>query len=399
MNVRSTLRHRLRTIGGLAAIAVLAGGAVLTALNGTEDGGPMTASAAGKVRTFYIAADEVMWDYAPANTNLFSGEPFDDTANVFVQAGPERIGKTYLKSQYREYTDGSFNTLKPVPADWSHLGIVGPAIHAEVGDTIKFVFKNNTGFPASVHPHGVFYEKNSEGAPYNDGTTGANKADDAVAPGGTYTYTWDVPERSGPGPSDPSSVLWTYHSHTDEIADTNAGLVGPLIVTRKFKARADGSPADVDRELVTLFSVMNENASIYIDRNVDRLHLSGPRAATLKEDPGFQESNLMHEINGFVYGNLPGLTMRKGERVRWYTIGMGTEVDLHTPHWHGNTLLLMGMRMDMVELLPMSMKTLDMIPDNVGRWAFHCHVNDHLSAGMLALYTVLPALTAGQSGN
>ena len=30
------------------------------------------------------------------------------------------------------------------------------------------------------------------------------------------------------------------------------------------------------------------------------------------------------------------MTMRQGERVRWYVMGMGTEVDLHTPHWHGN---------------------------------------------------------------
>ena len=45
--------------------------------------------------------------------------------------------------------------------------------------------------------------------------------------------------------------------------------------------------------------------------------------------------------------------------------------------------------MDMVELLPMSMKTLDMVPDNVGERAFHCHVNDHITAGMAAKFTVL----------
>ncbi|MGZ5835968.1 MAG: multicopper oxidase domain-containing protein [Xanthobacteraceae bacterium] len=29
-----------------------------------------------------------------------------------------------------------------------------------------------------------------------------------------------------------------------------------------------------------------------------------------------------------------------------------------------------------------------MRPDNKGTWLFHCHVNDHLTAGMAALYTV-----------
>ncbi|RNJ77520.1 MAG: hypothetical protein EB828_00870 [Nitrosopumilus sp. D6] len=67
---------------------------------------------------------------------------------------------------------------------------------------------------------------------------------------------------------------------------------------------------------------------------------------------------------------------------------MGTEVDLHTPHWHGQTALWNGMRVDVMELLPASLKTVDLVPDNVGTWMFHCHVNDHISAGMLSLFTV-----------
>lgn len=82
--------------------------------------------------------------------------------------------------------------------------------------------------------------------------------------------------------------------------------------------------------------------------------------------------------------------IQNGTHVRWYVVSVGTEVDLHTPHWHGNTLLMDGMRTDMVELLPMSMKTLDMYPDNAGTWLYHCHVNDHILAGMLAMYAVVP---------
>jgi hypothetical protein len=98
---------------------------------------------------------------------------------------------------------------------------------AEVGDTIKVVFKNDTPFPADMHPHGVFYNKDSEGPPYNDGTSGKYKSDDVVAPGKTHTYVWKVPKRAGPGPMNPSTVLWMYHGHVDELADTNAGLIGP----------------------------------------------------------------------------------------------------------------------------------------------------------------------------
>jgi hephaestin len=96
----------------------------------------------------------------------------------------------------------------------------------------------------------------------------------------------------------------------------------------------------------------------------------------------------MHSINGYVYGNGPMITMRKGQHVRWYVMSMGTEVDLHTPHWHGNTVTVGGMRTDTVSLLPATMVVADMVPDNVGIWLFHCHVNDHITAGMLSRYQV-----------
>ena len=344
----------------------------------------------GQTRVYYIAADEVQWDYAPSGMNQITGEAFDDEANVFVQNGPDRIGSVYLKSQYREYTNDSFTTLKPIPAKWQHLGILGPAIQAEVGDTIRVVFKNNTRYPASMHPHGVFYQKNSEGAQYDDGTSGADKDDDAVPPGGTVTYVWEVPVRAGPGPMDPSSVLWMYHGHVDEPADTNAGLIGPMIITKRGMARPDGSPKDVDREFVNLYTVMDENASLYLDDNIQMF--PGDPGSVDPDDDGFIESNLMHSINGYVFGNLPleTMTMHKGEHVRWYVMAQGTEVDLHTPHWHGNTVVLNGMRTDVAVLLPMSMLTADMVPDAVGIWFYHCHVNDHITAGMLARYRVDP---------
>ena len=185
---------------------------------------------------------------------------------------------------------------------------------------------------------------------------------------------------------DGSSVMWMYHSHTDEVGDTYAGLEGAIIITAAGKARGDGSPNDVDREFVTMFSVMDENQSPYLQANIDKF--AGDPGSVNPDDEDFQESNLMHSINGYVYGNLPGLTMNRGDKVRWYLMDLGTEVDLHTPHWHGNTGLMMGMRTDMAELLPGSMKVFDMVPDDAGTWLYHCHVNDHILAGMMALYKV-----------
>ena len=343
-----------------------------------------------KTRTYYIAADEVVWDYAPSGINQITGAAFDDTANTYVQQGPQRIGSKYIKSLYREYTDATFTHLKPRDAHWQHLGMLGPLIRGVVGDTIKVVYRNNLDRPTSIHVHGVFYNKDSEGAPYADGTSGANKADDAVAPHGTHTYVWKVPPRAGPGPMDGSSVMWMYHSHTNEVSDDYAGLVGVMIITAADRARPDATPIDVDREFVVQFKVSSENQSPYLQRNIDRF--AGNPASVNPDDEDFQESNQMHSINGYVFGNMPlsAMTMKAGEHVRWYLMGMGTEVDLHTPHWHGNTVLANGMRTDVVSLLPATMMTADMVPDDPGIWLFHCHVNDHITAGMLTRYQVLP---------
>ena len=382
---------------GVSAPAADAGGSMagmkMANANGDDDywnsvgGGAFQSD--GVTRTYYIEADQVVWNYAPDGKNMITGKPFDQVADTYVKRGPGRIGSRYIKCLYRGYTDGTFTHLQARPPEDRYLGLLGPVIRAEVGDTIKVVFKNTCAIPTSVHPHGVFYDKDSEGAPYNDGTSGADKLDDGVPKGKTHVYTWKVPERAGPGPGDGSSVMWMYHSHTDEIGDTYAGLMGPMEITRRGMAKPDGSPKDVDQEVFVLFSVMNENASPYIDANIRRFArkpYAPPRQ--LVDDDDFDESNLMHSINGYVFGNQPMITLQRGERVRWYVMSMGTEVDLHTPHWHGNDVTVNGMRMDVVSLLPAGMVVADMVPDNPGIWLFHCHVNDHIRAGMLTRYQV-----------
>lgn len=42
-------------------------------------------------------------------------------------------------------------------------------------------------------------------------------------------------------------------------------------------------------------------------------------------------------INGKLYGNLHGLEMTQGQKVDWYLIGMGNEIDMHTVHFHAET--------------------------------------------------------------
>jgi len=103
---------------------------------------------------------------------------------------------------------------------------------------------------------------------------------------------------------------------------------------------------------------------------------------------GGKADGMFYAINGYVFGNLPGLVMKQGQKVRWYLLGMGGEQDLHTPHWHGKTVTDGRRITDVIELLPASMVTVDMVADNPGTWMFHCQVSDHMESGMTAVYTI-----------
>ncbi|MBZ5646323.1 MAG: multicopper oxidase domain-containing protein [Acidobacteriia bacterium] len=360
------------------------------------------APSGGKVHTYFVAADEVDWDYTPDGLDRITGKPFAGYAKTFVEGGPQRIGHIYRKALYREYTDDTFAQLKPRPADQQYLGSLGPVLRGEVGDTIRVVFKNHASRPYGMHPHGVFYNKDSEGALYNDGTSGADKADDAVPPGSIHVYTWKIPQRAGPGPSDPSSIVWLYHSHTEEMRDVNSGLIGAIIVTGKGMARPDGTPKDVDREFLSLFMIYDENQSHYLDYNIQ--HFAGDPAGVKKLDleprdtddmfsligVGFAPSNFKSTINGYLAGNGPMTSMKLGERVRWYLVTLGEGINFHTPHWHGNVVLDHGRRTDVIALSPAQMDTVDMVPDAPGIWLYHCHISDHMDMGMVTRYQVLP---------
>jgi manganese oxidase len=426
------MRKWLRSITAWSLLAIPA---LFTACGSDSS----TAPAPGVVRTYYIAAEEVAWNYAPTGVNQITGVPFAnlstptplrpneefiqtrrvafdnastavDPVNFTQDSAAIQIGTTYNKSLYMEYTDATFTVKKPRDAKWAHTGFLGPIIRAEVGDTIQVVFKNKTqtGRNFAMHPHGVFYTKPNEGAPYVSGDPAAFIDGNSVPPGSSYTYTWEVPDRAGPGPMDGPSVQWMYHSHVDEVKDTYSGLIGPMIIYTKGLLRPDGSVVGIDREFVVMFTVDNENLSWSFFDNLQtyaKIPLSAIEAAILATpgegavDPSglllnnfTDEPGLKHSMNGYIFGNLPleTITMHKGEHVRWYVFSMGTEVDLHTPHWHGNTVLVNGMRTDVVNLLPATMVTADMVPDNIGTWLFHCHVNDHILAGMINRYQVIP---------
>jgi FtsP/CotA-like multicopper oxidase with cupredoxin domain len=331
---------------------------------------------AEKTRRYYIAAEPVLWTFAPLGRN--TSKPLPLPPHLVDHPSASKV-------RYIQYTDETFTARV---LDTPHLGITGPVLRGVTGEYLAVTFLNRSGKPLSMHPHGVRYDKDSEGA-YTGPGPGRGSA---VGPGATFTYVWHLDALSGPQPGEPSSKCWLYHSHCTDDEEVNLGLAGFIVVTDPARARPDGSPNDVDRELAALFYMFDETpedeALEYADADLAKPFELRPLIQTLE----LQEAAMRASINGMVFGNLPGLEMRSGERVRWYLGTLGEENGLHTAHWHGARVREEGRRIcDVITLLPGETKVADQIADAPGTWLLHCHVGDHMMEGMFANCIVHPA--------
>ncbi|KAG1665501.1 hypothetical protein FOA52_009762 [Chlamydomonas sp. UWO 241] len=361
---------------------------------------PIPPVVGGKDVRYFIAADEVDWNYLPMGGIACGADgvavPVEEGSEAAMYVGmPEypRIGSVYKKAIFREYTDANFTTLKERSEADAYLGLLGPVLRAQVGDTIRILFKNNmVDHPGSMHPHGVLYNKSSEGSPYMDGTWNYDKADDAVRPGAMHEYIWAVPERAGPGFADPSSVMWMYHSHSDEALDTWAGLAGPMIITRRgAELKADGSPADVDSEVTLFLTAMDEAQSLFTADNIATYFGPSYALEDVLLDEDFHVASLHRSINGFMFCNMPKLTFTAGSRVRFHYMSLGDIFDMHTPAVGlGGGFINLGQREDAIQMSAGGMHSVDAVLTEPGSWHLGCNVLEHEAGGLVGTYEVLP---------
>ncbi|KAK2508625.1 hypothetical protein MC885_019175 [Smutsia gigantea] len=324
------------------------------------------------VRHYYIAAEEIIWNYAPTGIDTFTKENLtapESDSKVFFEHGATRIGGSYKKLVYREYTDASFMNRKERGPEEEHLGILGPVIWAEVEDTVRVTFYNKGAYPLSIEAIGVRVDKSNEGTLYATRSESAPSSASYVAPKGTFTYEWTVPKEVGPTYKDPICLSKMYYSAVDPTKDIFTGLIGPMKICRKGSLHANGRQKDVDKEFYLFPMVFDENESLLLDENI-RMFTTAPDQVD-KEDPDFQESNKMHSMNGFMYGNQPGLNMCQGDSVMWYLFSAGNEADIHGIYFSGNTYLSRGERRDTANLFPQTSLTLSMQPDTEGERTYY----------------------------
>ncbi|XP_004027914.5 coagulation factor V [Gorilla gorilla gorilla] len=327
----------------------------------------------GNRRNYYIAAEEISWDYSEFVQRETDIEDSDDI--------PEDT--TYKKVVFRKYVDSTFTKRDPRGEYEEHLGILGPIIRAEVDDVIQVRFKNLASRPYSLHAHGLSYEKSSEGKTYEDDSPEWFKEDNAVQPNSTYTYVWHATERSGPESPGSACRAWAYYSAVNPEKDIHSGLIGPLLICQKGILHKDSNmPVDM-REFVLLFMTFDEKKSWYYEKK--------SRSSWRLTSSEMKKSHEFHAINGMIY-SLPGLRMYEQEWVRLHLLNIGGSQDIHVVHFHGQTLLENGNKQHQLgvwPLLPGSFKTLEMKASKPGWWLLNTEVGENQRAGMQTPFLIM----------
>ncbi|XP_045214555.2 ferroxidase HEPHL1-like [Mercenaria mercenaria] len=336
----------------------------------------------GVIRRYYVGVIEIIWDYCPEKIDPVNGESLfnpDKAAYIFVRDDPMFVGSVYYKAIYREFTDETFLHIKPRQDDEKHLGILGPFIRGNVGDTIEIVFKNFASFPSNIVPRNVVFK---DGSPISSASP--------TLPGQIRIYRYLIPERSGPLLSQPNCIGSLYSSRVSPMKDTYSGLFGPFVICKSGILDLSGRRTDdVTKEFATAFVIVDENKSHYRDFNFATRAPARRNTSNIE----FVRSNSYNTINGFIYGNLRGLVFNQGEKSAWYIFGLGSTAGVHTVHFHGQLYLRtasLTLKRDVLELFPGTYETVEMFAYNPGTWIYHCHVRLHATDGMKTVYTVLP---------
>uniref|UniRef100_A0A0D9RFF4 Coagulation factor V n=1 Tax=Chlorocebus sabaeus TaxID=60711 RepID=A0A0D9RFF4_CHLSB len=327
----------------------------------------------GNRRNYYIAAEEISWDYSEFVQRETDIEDSDDIPEDTV----------YKKVVFRKYLDSTFTKRDPRGEYEEHLGILGPIIRAEVDDVIQVRFKNLASRPYSLHAHGLSYEKSSEGKTYEDDSPEWFKEDNAVQPNSTYTYVWHATERSGPESPGSACRAWAYYSAVNPEKDIHSGLIGPLLICQKGILHKDSNMPVEMREFVLLFMTFDEKKSWYYEKK--------SRSSWRLTSSEVKKSHEFHAINGMIY-SLPGLRMYEQEWVRLHLLNIGGSQDIHVVHFHGQTLLENGNKQHQLgvwALLPGSFKTLEMKASKPGWWLLNTEVGENQRAGMQTPFLIM----------
>ncbi len=231
---------------------------------------------------------------------------------------------------------------------WGYNGAVhGPVIEAVEGDRVRIFVTNKLPAPTTVHWHGLLLPSGM------DGVGGLTQP--AIMPGETFMYEFTLRQHG----------TLMYHSHHDEMTQMGLGLTGLFIIHPR-----DPAEPRPDRD----FAIMLHEWDIPVGA-------SRPNTNTMTD------FNIL-TMNAKVFPATHPLVAQVGDRVRM-RFGNLSAMDHHPIHLHGYNFTITQTDGGVIPpsarwpettvLVPVgSTRTVELIADNPGDWAMHCHMTHHV---------------------
>ena len=264
-----------------------------------------------------------------------------------IDAGNEKIEPQVLPDGTKRFsltaaiTDWEVSPGKVVKA-WTYNGRVpGPWLRVEPGDKVEVQLTNNLPISTDIHWHGISVPNDQDGV--------APITQDYIKPYETYTYSFTAPDYT---------ELGMYHAHMDgQVAIVN-GLFAVVQV------------GDVPLPRGRSFNTMTVPADLKVDQEIPMV----------LNDAGV----IGLSLNGKAFPETAPIVAKKDDWVliHFYNEGLVG----HPMHLHRQPLLVVAKdgfaldspyQADTVWVAPGERYSVLVKADEVGTWAFHCHIVSH----------------------
>jgi manganese oxidase len=234
---------------------------------------------------------------------------------------------------------------------WGYNGQTpGPTIEAVEGDKVRIFVTNKLPEHTTVHWHGMLLPNGMDGV---GGLTQPH-----IEPGKTFVYEF-VLMKSG---------TFMYHPHSDEMVQMAMGMMGMFIVHPK-----DPQFRRVDRDFVFIMSSYRFNPGTSLPKVTEMTDFN------------------LWTWNARVFPGIDPLPVRLGDRVRVRMANL--TMTNHPIHLHGHNFSVTctdggwvpesaQWPETTIDVPVGSIRAFDVIADNPGDWAFHCHKTHHAMNAM-----------------
>src|ERR1700730_2562240 len=226
----------------------------------------------------------------------------------------------------------------------------GPTIEAVEDDKVRIFVTNKLPEHTTVHWHGMLLPNGMDGV---GGLTQPH-----IPPGKTFVYEFLL-KRSG---------TFMYYPHADEMVQMAMGMLGIFVVHPK-----DPQFRRVDRDFVFVMSAYRFDPGTALPKVAEMLDFN------------------IWTFNARVFPGIDVMPVRLGDRVR---VRMGNlTMTAHPIHLHGHRFSVSCMDggwvpesaqwpQTTIDVPVGTIRAFDMIADNPGDWAFHCHKTHHAMNAM-----------------